>query len=229
FERGRISWGEVERTRETDRWIAEEWAPAAMRAWGEALAQGDARRTELQEARENPNDDAELERLKEQAEALAVPGYSAKLARTVHETSTGEGDWEALRATDLGWAAKPLWGYGNLEIRLPARAKAGEPPLARKDLDGDGEPDEWLDRYVDQNRDGRPDPRVTDSTVDVGRLLRIPAQFQIIFAIAPCALGAGFITGRPGLMVLAGGILAYFVLGPTAYAMGWLPGVRAPD
>src|SRR5690606_19697520 len=54
-------------------------------------------------------------------------------------------------------------------------------------------------------------------------------QFQIIFAIAPFALGAGFITGRPGLMVLAGGILAYFVLGPTAYAMGWLPSVRAPD
>src|SRR5690606_1842050 len=33
FERGRIAWADVERTREIDRWIAEEWAPPTMRAW----------------------------------------------------------------------------------------------------------------------------------------------------------------------------------------------------
>jgi uncharacterized oligopeptide transporter (OPT) family protein len=70
---------------------------------------------------------------------------------------------------------------------------------------------------------------VTVETVDMGKALRLPPQFQLVFAIAPFALGAGFITGRPGLMVLAGGILAYFVLAPLAFAMGWLPGARTPD
>src|SRR5690606_30571908 len=134
------------------------------------------------------------------------------------------GDWSDLHATALGWAPKPLWGYANLEIRLPAREKAGDTPIAPRDQNGDGEPEPVLERYVDQNRNGRPDLLVTDSTVDVGRILGIPAQYQIIFAIAPFALGAGFITGRPGLMVLAGGILAFFVLAPLAYTMGWLPG-----
>ena len=52
---------------------------------------------------------------------------------------------------------------------------------------------------------------------DVGKLLRIPPQYQLVFAIAPFALGAGYLTGRAGLFVLAGGVLAYFVLNPLAY------------
>ncbi len=59
---------------------------------------------------------------------------------------------------------------------------------------------------------------------NAGHALGLPAQFELIFAVAPFAIGAGFITGRPGLLVLAGGILAYFVLTPVAYAMGWMPG-----
>jgi uncharacterized oligopeptide transporter (OPT) family protein len=64
---------------------------------------------------------------------------------------------------------------------------------------------------------------LTDTTIDVGRVIGIPAQFQLVFALAPFALGAGFITGRPGLFVLSGGILAYFVLAPIAFAAGWMP------
>ena len=64
---------------------------------------------------------------------------------------------------------------------------------------------------------------ITADAVDAGRLLGLPPQFQMIFAIAPFALGAGFLTGAPGLFVLAGGILAYFVLTPAAFAMGWMP------
>jgi len=58
---------------------------------------------------------------------------------------------------------------------------------------------------------------------NAGRAFGIPAQYQLIFAIAPFALGAGYITGRPGLLVLAGGILTYIVLGPFIYGMGWVP------
>ena len=64
---------------------------------------------------------------------------------------------------------------------------------------------------------------ITADAVNAGRLLGLPAQFQLIFAIAPFALGAGYLTGAPGLFVLAGGILAYFVLTPAAFAMGWMP------
>jgi uncharacterized oligopeptide transporter (OPT) family protein len=48
-------------------------------------------------------------------------------------------------------------------------------------------------------------------------------SFNFTWAIAPFALGAGFITGRPGLVVLAGGLLAYFVITPIAFASGWMP------
>lgn len=64
---------------------------------------------------------------------------------------------------------------------------------------------------------------LTDTTLDVGRIIGVPAQVQVVFAIAPFALGAGFITGRPGLFVLAGGVLAYWILSPVAFALGWMP------
>ncbi len=64
---------------------------------------------------------------------------------------------------------------------------------------------------------------VTDTTIDFGILFGLPSQFQLIFAIAPFALGAGYLTGRAGLFVLAGGILAFFFLTPIAFSLGWMP------
>ncbi|NUQ50960.1 MAG: OPT/YSL family transporter, partial [Phycisphaerae bacterium] len=78
-------------------------------------------------------------------------------------------------------------------------------------------------RRVDRDGDQRPDLVLTDTTVDLGRLLGLPDAMQLAFAIAPFALGAGYLTGRAGLMVLAGGILAYFLINPLAYWMGWTP------
>ncbi len=48
-------------------------------------------------------------------------------------------------------------------------------------------------------------------------------SMSFVWYIAPFAIGAGFITGRPGLVVLAGGILAYLIITPVAYDFGWLP------
>jgi len=64
---------------------------------------------------------------------------------------------------------------------------------------------------------------LTDATIDIGRVIGIPPQAQVVFALAPFALGAGFITGRAGLFVLAGGVLAYWVLAPLAFSLGWMP------
>ena len=71
-------------------------------------------------------------------------------------------------------------------------------------------------------------PGLSKDVFDVGSSLSAlgipwPETFDLRLAIAPFALGAGFITGRPGLVVLAGGLLAYFVVSPFAYEWGWLP------
>ncbi len=81
---------------------------------------------------------------------------------------------------------------------------------------------------VDRDRDGQPDLVLTDTALDAGRLLGLPGQFFLVFAIAPFAFGAGYLTGRAGLLVLAGGVLAYLVLNPIVYHLGWLPGTVAP-
>lgn len=74
------------------------------------------------------------------------------------------------------------------------------------------------------NAIGGSDQRVLQGeSFDVGLMLGIPPQFQLVFALAPFALGAGYISGKPGLLVLAGGILAYFLINPLAYAWGWMP------
>jgi putative OPT family oligopeptide transporter len=84
-------------------------------------------------------------------------------------------------------------------------------------------------------------PGVEADTVDVGGwIAAIPRigglwlpSMSFVWAIAPFALGAGFITGRPGLVVLAGGILAYLVITPIAHGQGWMPpsvaAVAAPE
>lgn len=79
---------------------------------------------------------------------------------------------------------------------------------------------------LDANPDGG---WLSSDSIDVGRLLGIPLQFQLIFAIAPFALGAGYLTGRAGLYVLAGGILAYLILNPLAYSLGWMPATIDPE
>jgi len=153
------------------------------------------------------------------------------------------GSWDDLRATQAGWAGDPLFGYQDLQWRLPRKTLDPEPdsdvPTA-VDYAYNGvtpnqfdAPDEVLHPEVDRDRDGQADLLMTDNTVDVGRFLGLPAEIQLIFAIAPFALGAGYLTGRAGLLVLAGGILAYVFINPIAYQMGWMPATTsaaaAPD
>ncbi|OGG03200.1 MAG: oligopeptide transporter, OPT family [Candidatus Glassbacteria bacterium RIFCSPLOWO2_12_FULL_58_11] len=60
-------------------------------------------------------------------------------------------------------------------------------------------------------------------TVDLGAFLRMPAYFSNVWAISLLSLGAGFISGRAGLAVLIGGILAYWIVTPLAVLFGWVP------
>ncbi len=135
------------------------------------------------------------------------------LALTAYRISAGEEPWEALKQTNL-WAARPLWDYGRLGWRLrdPREdirdGRAAGLPLARR-IDRDG--DDW------------PDLVLSGDSFDLGRLIGLPEQFQLVLAIAPFALGAGYLSGQAGLMILAGGVLAFFILNPAALALGWMP------
>jgi len=59
---------------------------------------------------------------------------------------------------------------------------------------------------------------------DFGAALGVPAAFTLILAVSALSLGAGFIAGRGGLVVLYGTLLNYWVLVPAAILLGWLPG-----
>ena len=150
----------------------------------------------------------------EKAAAAEFPAANAELAlAAVQLTDAGPagGDgtlaWESLRSKKYGWPQVSLPGYGQLD-----RVVSG-----------------IYDFNENDREDGTVinDGVVANDTVNVGRLLYntigLPKEFQIIFAIAPFALGAGYITGRAGLFVLAGGLLAFFVITPIAFNAGWLP------
>ena len=110
-----------------------------------------------------------------------------------------------------------LPGYGDIGWRLAEPI----PPSSNDPADEERHAKEW--KQVDRDDDGKPDLILTNDTIDIGRLLGLPDQMLFVFAIAPFSLGAGYVTGRAGLLVLAGGILAFFVLNPFVYAMGWTP------
>jgi len=67
---------------------------------------------------------------------------------------------------------------------------------------------------------GRP---VLHESYDLGALLGVPATFNLWLAVSMLSLGAGFLAGRGGLVVLYGTLLNYWVLIPAAILLGWLP------
>jgi len=65
-------------------------------------------------------------------------------------------------------------------------------------------------------------PTIIPEEVNIGALLGMPDYIDNTWAISFLALGAGFITGRIGLVVLAGGVLAYWIITPFAVGLGWI-------
>ncbi|MHC4660546.1 MAG: OPT family oligopeptide transporter [Planctomycetota bacterium] len=59
--------------------------------------------------------------------------------------------------------------------------------------------------------------------IDVGKLLGMPGYIVNVWALSLVALGAGFITGKAGLLVLVGGILANWIIVPVAVGANWYP------
>ncbi len=61
------------------------------------------------------------------------------------------------------------------------------------------------------------------ATVDVSHALGLPPYVENVWAVSLLGAGIGFIAGRNGLFVLAGGVLAYWVLTPLVVNLGWVP------
>ena len=221
-EREKISEADAERTRIIAGWIEAEAAPDPVVEIGRMRLELKELRKQLAKDAENESLGASVDALSgrlEAAEELLV--FDPKLAGAAARATDGATGWSTLRNTDLGWAGAPIWGYSDLRLRLPrevdkkatARAREADPNAA-----------EILTERVDRDESGRPDLWVTDEAVDIGRVIGLPDSALLMFAIAPFALGAGYLTGRAGLMVLAGGVLAYLILNPILFAQGYMPG-----
>lgn len=231
-DQGRVSPGGADRAREMAAWVADQSAPADLVERGRALHRKAILRGELSVLRDESLRPGLLEALAEVEATLAQnpgKGHSDALLKRVYRASAGvsadEGKvnadgspwppesmsppptWESIRDPKYGWPNDPIIGYQDLNARLPDH------------YDASGN----LKGLVDHDRDGRPDLAIRDGSIDVGRIFGIPGEFALVFAITPLSLGAGFITGRPGLMVLVGGILAYVIVNPVTYGLGWLP------
>ncbi len=59
--------------------------------------------------------------------------------------------------------------------------------------------------------------------IHLGKLLGIPAGLRMVFALHLLSLGAGYLAGRHGLVILYGTLLNFWVLIPIGLALGWVP------
>lgn len=248
----RITRADMLLTKQIDGWITAQSAPAELIEHGKLAEELVHARAEnqpkakqgltVEQAAERSRAVKVLEERVANAQALAVAaiaaaepdpsdrgrlmdlGYPLELAKRAHHASQENQPkaWASLRSVSAGWAPDRPFGYADLQIRMPATPAEGN-ATADYEFNGLGNESPVLAVKVDRDRGGVPDLIVQDESVDVGRWLGLPDQMQLIFAIAPFAIGAGYLTGRAGLFVLAGGVLAYLIINPVLYGMGWLP------
>lgn len=63
---------------------------------------------------------------------------------------------------------------------------------------------------------------VVPGEIGLGKMLGLPAAFTLVLATSFLSLGAGYLAGRGGLVVLYGTVLNYWVLIPAAVMLGWV-------
>lgn len=63
---------------------------------------------------------------------------------------------------------------------------------------------------------------VLPGKLELGSALGVPAAFTLVLATSFLSLGAGYLAGRGGLVVLYGTVLNYWVLVPAAVMLGWV-------
>jgi len=68
---------------------------------------------------------------------------------------------------------------------------------------------------------------IIPESFDLGRMFGVPGSIRMVFAVSLLSLGAGYLAGRPGLVVLYGTLLNFWVLIPLAILLGWVPAAFA--
>jgi len=66
-------------------------------------------------------------------------------------------------------------------------------------------------------------PQIIPASFDLNSVLGLPEYFKNVWAVSLLSVGIGYIAGRNGLFVLAGGILAYWLIAPFMIGFGFLP------
>lgn len=209
-ETGKISEQDRATTLAIQSWIDAGAAPEPVVRQGQLLHELAAARAAAGQDPTDADASSRVASLEATADEFAETEYAGMAPNALigaWEAASGERKWTSLRASRHGWATKPMWGYSDIGWRLPARTTA----------------DGTLSPEVDHDGDGRPDLVLENERFDLGRLFGMPSYIFFVLAITPLSLGAGFLSGKPGLMVLAGGVLAYFLLNPVAYKMGFIP------
>ncbi len=64
---------------------------------------------------------------------------------------------------------------------------------------------------------------ILPSYLAAGEFLGLPAGFRFVFALSLLSLGAGYLAGRHGLVILYGTLLNFWVLIPVCLGLGWVP------
>ncbi|HPF12819.1 MAG TPA: OPT/YSL family transporter [Planctomycetota bacterium] len=64
---------------------------------------------------------------------------------------------------------------------------------------------------------------ILPDSINLGRELGAWSGLRLVFAVTTLSLGAGFLAGRPGLAVLYGTLLNFWLLIPCCVFLGWVP------
>ena len=67
------------------------------------------------------------------------------------------------------------------------------------------------------------------ASVDFGTWLSLPPYISLTISLSLFAVGIGFIAGRNGLFVLAGGAVSYWIITPLVVAFRWGPAAESVD
>src|SRR5690606_21023230 len=82
--------------------------------------------------------------------------YPLELAGLAYRASKGDIPWTKLRSTKAGWAADPMFGYADLQIRMPRIVDERADPVDFA-FNGPGVTGEVLTVRSDLDRNGVPD------------------------------------------------------------------------
>lgn len=64
---------------------------------------------------------------------------------------------------------------------------------------------------------------IIPEAINLGEHLGIPGGITMVFAVHLLSLGAGYLAGKPGLAILYGTLLNYWILIPICIFIGWIP------